>query len=73
VSVGSAAAWLRESLRYLVVDPARMRANVEAAIGPADAGSRGPGSVEVVIDRALAAHATRMARAGSVVAAGRHR
>jgi 3-carboxy-cis,cis-muconate cycloisomerase len=48
-STGSAAAWLRDCLEHLVVDPERMRANlgdamlaerVAGAIGGADAGDR---------------------------------
>jgi 3-carboxy-cis,cis-muconate cycloisomerase len=46
---GSAAAWSRELLERLVVDPARMRENAEGLEG--DLGAAGP-----LIDRALLAH-----------------
>ncbi|HEX7473677.1 MAG TPA: hypothetical protein VF323_11400, partial [Candidatus Limnocylindrales bacterium] len=57
-SVGSAAAWLRECLTHLVVDPERMRANIDPTLpGPDAPGVRG--STAVFIDAALAAHAAR--------------
>jgi 3-carboxy-cis,cis-muconate cycloisomerase len=61
-STGSAVAWLRDLLERLEVDPARMRANLDAALGEAAAG---PGlvaaeaSAGALVDRALAAHRAR--------------
>src|SRR3954451_617844 len=48
---GSAAAWARDLLQHLEVEPDRMQSNLEAAEGDADLGS-----VSEFIDRALAAH-----------------
>jgi 3-carboxy-cis,cis-muconate cycloisomerase len=50
---GSAAAWARELLENLTVDPARMRANLDAA---ATAGDPLPVGADALIDRALEAH-----------------
>jgi 3-carboxy-cis,cis-muconate cycloisomerase len=50
---GSAAAWCRDLLEGLEVDPERMRANLEAAPGGADADL---GEAPALVDSALAAH-----------------
>jgi 3-carboxy-cis,cis-muconate cycloisomerase len=52
---GSAAAWARELLEELIVDPARMRANLLAAGLDGDDAAVPEGAGEL-IDRALAAH-----------------
>ena len=61
VLAGSAASWARELLEHLVVDPARMRENLErlAAAGVEEAADpdRHLGAAPELIDRALAAHA----------------
>jgi 3-carboxy-cis,cis-muconate cycloisomerase len=57
---GSATAWARELLEDLVVDPERMRANLEAA-GMAENGAVAPAAAGELIDRALAAHRTTVA------------
>jgi 3-carboxy-cis,cis-muconate cycloisomerase len=54
--VGSAAAWTRELLAGLRVDPARMAANLAAA---PTAGEALPAGTAALIDRALAAHEAR--------------
>jgi 3-carboxy-cis,cis-muconate cycloisomerase len=65
VLTGSATAWARELLDELVVDPARMRANLLAAgLGGDDAIA--PAGAGELIDRALAAH-----RAAGAVEPGR--
>lgn len=52
---GSAAAWARDLLEGLTVDPERMRANLQAS----PAGEAGiPAGADELIDRALAAHST---------------
>ena len=55
---GSAAAWCRELLEVLEVDPARMRENLDrlAAAGVAEAQEPDLGAASELIDRALAAH-----------------
>ena len=50
---GSAAAWARELLEQLEVDPERMRANLAASAG---AGAPAPDGAGELIDRALRAH-----------------
>jgi 3-carboxy-cis,cis-muconate cycloisomerase len=50
---GSAAAWARELLEQLEVDPERMRANLAASAG---AGGPAPDGADELIDRALRAH-----------------
>ena len=50
---GSAAAWARELLEDLMVDSARMRANLD---GAATAGDPIPAGADALIDRALEAH-----------------
>ena len=63
--VGSAAAWARELLEQLQVDPARMLENLEAAAGGTGAaaggvgaagGARGTGETDELIDRVLTEH-----------------
>jgi 3-carboxy-cis,cis-muconate cycloisomerase len=58
--VGSAAAWARELLEQLEVDPERMRANLrrlaEAGVVQASAPDTHLGAASELIDRALAAH-----------------
>jgi 3-carboxy-cis,cis-muconate cycloisomerase len=60
VLAGSAAAWAREMLEHLEVDPARMRENLQrlAAAGVEEATDpdRHLGAASKLIDRALAAH-----------------
>jgi 3-carboxy-cis,cis-muconate cycloisomerase len=57
---GSAAAWARDLLEHLEVDPSRMRANLErlaaAGVEEAAAPERHLGAASELIDRALAAH-----------------
>jgi 3-carboxy-cis,cis-muconate cycloisomerase len=65
VAVGSAAAWLRESLEHLAVDERRMRANLDRLRRPLHAeGDPGShlGNAPAFIDRALAAHRERRRR-----------
>jgi 3-carboxy-cis,cis-muconate cycloisomerase len=65
VAVGSAAAWLHESLQQLAVDEQRMRANLERMRRPmTEAGdpSSHAGNAPTFIDRALAAHHERRRR-----------
>ena len=60
-TVGSAAAWLRDALEHLQVDPARMLANLqraELADPTGDIGSAG-----LFVDRAVTAHVARRGRA----------
>ena len=56
-AVGSAAAWLRDALEQVEIDPVRMRANLELS------GLFDPtgylGTADLFVERALAAHATR--------------
>ncbi len=54
--VGSAAAWTRELIAGLRVDPARMAVNLAAA---PTAGEPLPAGTDALIDRALAAHEAR--------------
>ncbi|MGI8507347.1 MAG: lyase family protein [Solirubrobacteraceae bacterium] len=55
--VGSAAAWCRELLEDLQVNPARMRANLDAATAADDEA----GACAELIDRAIAEHRRRIA------------
>jgi 3-carboxy-cis,cis-muconate cycloisomerase len=61
-TTGSAVAWLRDLLERLEVDPARMRANLDALLGD-DGGGDKLVAAEVaagaLVDRALAAHRAR--------------
>jgi 3-carboxy-cis,cis-muconate cycloisomerase len=62
-TTGSAIAWLRDLLERLEVDPARMRANLDHALGD-DADDRrvaAETAAGALVDRALAAHRARRA------------
>jgi 3-carboxy-cis,cis-muconate cycloisomerase len=65
VSVGSAAAWLRDCLGHLVVDPAAMRGNLDALLVVLGEAEPDVGAAGELVDRSLAAHAE------AVVARGR--
>jgi 3-carboxy-cis,cis-muconate cycloisomerase len=62
-STGSAVAWLRDLLERLEVDPARMRDNLDTALGNEGAGGArlvaAETSAGALVDRALAAHRAR--------------
>ena len=68
-SAGSAAAWLRDCLEHLEVDPARMRANLELTGGLLMA-ERVAGALAPALGRA-AAHETVEAAAGRAISDGR--
>jgi 3-carboxy-cis,cis-muconate cycloisomerase len=56
---GSATAWLRDLLERLEVDPARMRTNLETALGGAPDLGATVAAAGALVDRALAAHRAR--------------
>jgi 3-carboxy-cis,cis-muconate cycloisomerase len=56
-AVGSAAAWLRDALEHVELDPVRMRANLELTGLFDDVGYLG--TAELFVERALAGHAAR--------------
>lgn len=60
-ATGSAVAWLRDLLERLEVDPARMRANLDAALGDDEGEDRraAEAAAGALVDRALAAHRAR--------------
>lgn len=68
VTVGSAAAWLRDLLEHLEVDPTRMRANVDAAGGLLLA-ERVTGALEPALGRTRAHDLVRAAAAKAVARA----
>jgi len=57
VAVGSAAAWLRDCLEHLVVDPAAMRRNLDTLLRVLGASEPDLGAAGALVDRSLAAHA----------------
>jgi len=56
VAVGSSAAWLRDCLEHLVVDPAAMRRNLDALLRVLGEAEPDVGSAGALVDRALVAH-----------------
>jgi 3-carboxy-cis,cis-muconate cycloisomerase len=59
-ATGSAVAWTGDLLERLEVDPARMRANLDAALGDDDGDRRAAeAAAGALVDRALAAHRAR--------------
>jgi 3-carboxy-cis,cis-muconate cycloisomerase len=58
-ATGSATAWLRDLLERLEVDPVRMRANLDAALGEDHDRLTTEAAAGALVDRALAAHRAR--------------